>query len=387
MSSYGIARACIESIFLQYHSSNKLPIVWLVTAVIAAITMTGINKLNNKYAVSKVFHISTILSLLSFSILILLFIIESKTASFLLYIWKDLYIITLAETFWIYTDITVSVKTAKWIYGIFLAIGSIGGISTNYLISPICLKFGTFQACLAIIPLLFFCIIISYFLNKIVPDKTPVKNKKFKYNFQSVNIILKSAYLKYLLLLVASTQIIITMIDFKFNTMLQEHYPSLNARTSVVAHIHMLIDCISLSIQILTGIFFKFIGVKITIISIPIIGFLIVLLFVIIPKFTGMIILKITSKALDYSLFKSSKEILYIPLTRKEKTQGKSFIDIFIYRLSKGLTSIILIFLVASGTITYIISIVLFLQFTCILISFIIIKKYQKVQILNKLYS
>ena len=41
-------------------------------------------------------------------------------------------------------------------------------------------------------------------------------------------------------------------------------------------------------------------------------------------------------KALDYSLFRAAKEMLYIPLSFDSRYRAKSVIDAFGYRLSKG---------------------------------------------------
>jgi AAA family ATP:ADP antiporter len=269
---------------------------------------------------------------------------------------------------------------ARWAYGIFLAIGSVGGIISNYLISPISLRFGTVNTALLIIPLFFICAITGYILDKKYSDNIPIKTKRKKEFFETIKIITKSIYLKYILLLVIITQIIITLIDFKFNFVLQESYPILDSRTQVIAHIHLLIDTTSLIFQLLTGLIFKFLGIKILMTSIPIINLLIIFLFTAIPHFAGMIMLKITSKVLDYSIFKPLKEMLYIPLNRKEKTKGKSFIDIFAYRSSKGLSSTVLISLIAIGAMKLIIPIIIFLQFNCIILSCIVVNKYRKIK-------
>jgi len=57
----------------------------------------------------------------------------------------------------------------------------------------------------------------------------------------------------------------------------------------------------------------------------------------------------VASKAFDYSLFRAAKEILYIPLSHAEKTQGKAFVDMMSYRMAKGATSLMLLGLVALG--------------------------------------
>ena len=47
-------------------------------------------------------------------------------------------------------------------------------------------------------------------------------------------------------------------------------------------------------------------------------------------------IAKVASKALDYSVFRAGKEILYIPLSYDEKTRGKAIVDMLTYRVAKG---------------------------------------------------
>ena len=49
------------------------------------------------------------------------------------------------------------------------------------------------------------------------------------------------------------------------------------------------------------------------------------------------------AKFLTYSIFKSAKELLYVPLTYDEQTQGKAIIDIMVYRQAKILASILLL--------------------------------------------
>ena len=49
-------------------------------------------------------------------------------------------------------------------------------------------------------------------------------------------------------------------------------------------------------------------------------------------------------KALDYSVFKAAKEILYIPLPFAARYRAKEVVDVFGYRLSKGGVSLLIEF-------------------------------------------
>ena len=52
---------------------------------------------------------------------------------------------------------------------------------------------------------------------------------------------------------------------------------------------------------------------------------------------------KTANKSLTYSIFRSAKEILYIPLSYVEKYKGKAIIDMFIYRFAKAAIALIII--------------------------------------------
>ena len=52
---------------------------------------------------------------------------------------------------------------------------------------------------------------------------------------------------------------------------------------------------------------------------------------------------KLANKSLTYSLFRSAKEILYIPLSYVENYKGKAVIDMFIYRFAKAAIAFVII--------------------------------------------
>jgi ATP/ADP translocase len=89
--------------------------------------------------------------------------------------------------------------------------------------------------------------------------------------------------------------------------------------------------------------------VPITLLAIPTVLGTTLGAFSIAPTFAMMKLTKIASKSMDYSLFRAAKEILYIPLGVKEKTQGKAVIDILGYRVAKAFASGILLAVTSLG--------------------------------------
>jgi len=90
-------------------------------------------------------------------------------------------------------------------------------------------------------------------------------------------------------------------------------------------------------------------GVPLVLLSIPALLGVAVAGYALVPRYAAIAAAKVASKAFDYSLFRAAKEILYIPLGRAERTQGKAFVDMMSYRMAKGATSLMLLGLVALG--------------------------------------
>jgi len=64
---------------------------------------------------------------------------------------------------------------------------------------------------------------------------------------------------------------------------------------------------------------------------------------VVVALWLALVVSKVASKAFDYTLFRAAKEILYLPLPYRDKTQGKALVDILTYRVAKAATSLLLL--------------------------------------------
>ena len=98
------------------------------------------------------------------------------------------------------------------------------------------------------------------------------------------------------------------------------------------------------------------------------------------PGIWAAAVCQVTGKTFDYSLFRAAKEMLYIPLSYAEKTQGKAFVDILTYRVARGGVSMLLLALGTQVRVDRILSALSFgltlLWITCIVI---IVRRYRQV--------
>ena len=95
--------------------------------------------------------------------------------------------------------------------------------------------------------------------------------------------------------------------------------------------------------QIGAGVVIGYLGLRWTLIGIPIFLLLTLAAFLVTPVFAVMVVAKVASKAFDYSIFRAGKELLYLPLSSAEKTQGKAVVDMLTYRVAKGAASALLL--------------------------------------------
>ena len=162
--------------------------------------------------------------------------------------------------------------------------------------------------------------------------------------------VLQSSRSLWLLMgLIAMTQVVITLVDYQFSIAIEQFYPDTDARTAAIGQVYAAIDLASISLQLSTGPILRLLGVPLVLLTIPGLLGAAIAGYALIPQYAAIAAAKVASKAFDYSLFRAAKEILYIPLSHNERTQGKAFVDMMSYRMAKGATSLMLMGLVAIG--------------------------------------
>ncbi|MCA9507970.1 MAG: hypothetical protein KC505_06075 [Myxococcales bacterium] len=373
---YSFARPCIDSIYLEHYSSDTLPNAWLLTAFLSAFVIAIYNRINQRYSILSLYGWLSLLCAGSLALLLAAYFWGFIPAIFILYVWKEIYMVVLVETYWSFADMVFSISSARHTYGLAMAVSSLGGVFGNLIVGPFARTVGSRWALWSLVFLLILGFFIAYCARSI-GDEKPQESKKTAKMGVGIKTLLQSRYLVPLALLVCTVQVVTGLIDFKFNSMLQENYVNTDMRTEMLGYIHATVNVVGIAIQLCTGPILKLFGIASTFKSIPFLLAACLLAFVILPKFALMLAVKISSKALDYSLLRGVKEILYIPLSREEKTQGKGIIDIFIYRIAKGLSSILLLSLIAIGLSAYVIELSFALVVIWLILAIVIARRYQ----------
>ncbi|TNE51929.1 MAG: hypothetical protein EP343_02535 [Deltaproteobacteria bacterium] len=351
MVTYAIARPATKSLFLQEYGSRNLPYAWIAVAFFVVLAVSYYNRWVVRFPLMRMFGGSIVITSSLMLVFLAAALLGSKPAVFALYVWKDIYIVIMVEIFWSFANVVFPIKTARWAYGLFCMMGSLGGLVGHLGVGPLSHRVETIHTLWFVLPLFAMIWGITHYFSSHVGETTATlsehKTASLREGFQ---VVRKSRYLVLLLLLVAVVQIVVTLIDFQYSRSLELTYTSTNQRTAIIGQVFAMINMVSIVLELLTGPILRFVGVPLALLSIPLmlgaaIGGLLVW-----PKFLMVVVAKVTSKGTTYSIFKAAKEILYIPLSYKEKTQGKAVVDMLTYRLAKGVASVMLLALAAFHT-------------------------------------
>lgn len=380
LASYAIARPATESMFLASHGAERLPMVWIAVALAATVVVAVYSRLAPGRHLSLLMATAASTSALAFAVLLAARHLGLGDFSAALYVLKDVYIVVLVEVFWSLANTIFKLKEARRLYGLFLLMGSLGGLVGNLGVGALAERIGTDASLATVIVVL---LVVSAGARWMMPLFGEAAVAASSVEMQrdlaaGLRVVRGSAYLALLAALIAVTQLAITLIDFEYNTMIQVAYPDTDARTKVIGQVYSAIDVAAIGFQLGTAVILRVLGVGPTLITIPVLLGCAVAAFVVVPRFAVVAVAKVMSKAFDYSLFRAAKETLYIPLTYAEKTQGKAIVDIFTYRVAKGAVSFVLLALGAIGAVSWVRLLTLGLIAVWIAITVAIVRRYRQ---------
>jgi ATP:ADP antiporter, AAA family len=340
MLSYALARPPSESLFLARYTKAGLPLVWLAVAVGVVITVAVYNRFAGRVPLGRLMAGVSWTSAVILAALLAALELDVPHVPFLLYVWKDVYVVVMVEVFWTFVNSTTSLSKARWTYGLFLCAGALGGIVGNLGVGELATRYGTAASMIAcVVDLAIVGAVAWLVVRRIAEPPRPPPTQLG----QGLETLRRSRLLPLLLALVVVTQLCITFVDYDFNGLVAETYPNADARTKAIGQVYARIDFLQVVLQLTAALTFRVVGIDGVLLLVPLVLGGCVAGFLLSPTYATIATVKVVSKGVDYSLFKASKEMLYIPLSPEERTRGKAIVDIVGYRVAKGGVSLVLL--------------------------------------------
>ncbi len=343
MGSYSLARSTSESLFIQAHTSKGLPLVWIMVSLAMLASVLVYTHYVPRFELMNLFGLVSLISAGSMVLIMIGRQAEVPWFNHLLYVWKDTYMVMLVEIYYSFANSAFTIQAARWVYGLFGILGGLGAIAGNLLVRYLAPSIGTVATLWLVAPTLLGIGLAGVVLGRMAGVPNPLKDQEKPPGvMEAVQVARNSSYLLLVLLLIGLTQSAITLIDYSFNEIVEAVYPNTDARTALVSTVYASISTGMLLLHGSTGPLLRFAGVPLTLLGIPLVMGAGVGVFTLWPMLATVLLIKVGSKCFDYTLFRNAKEILYIPLSYQERTQGKSIVDMLTYRVAKGIASALL---------------------------------------------
>jgi len=343
MGSYSLARSTTESLFIEAHTSKGLPLVWILVSLGMLASVVVYTHFVPRFELMNLFGVVTFISAGLMVALMLGRQAGMPGVHHLLYVWKDTYMVVMVEIYYSFANSAFTIQVARWVYGLFGVLGGLGAIVGNLAVRELAPRIGTVATLWLVAPALAGIGLGGILLGRSAGVENPLKKAARPPGVaDAVRVARGSSYLLLVLLLIALTQSVITLIDFSFNEVVEAFYPERDARTALVSTVYAAVSTGMLVLHGGTGPLLRLAGVPLVLLSIPLIMGGGVTAFALAPALATVLVIKVGSKCFDYTLFRNAKEILYIPLSYQERTQGKSLVDMLTYRVAKGIASAML---------------------------------------------
>lgn len=339
---YAAVRPASVSLFLSAHGTKMLPYAWLAAVPLNLLLVSLYNRFLPKWGYLRT-CLTIVLSIASFNLLCALCIRSVPFLPFLFYAWKEVYILLMYQQLWSLLHAEIPLERAKGLYGMILGVGSLGALAGSCLPWLMATQFGSerllFTTALIypLLALLFRLLAKSSQASRVIP----AGEGSF---VQSVHLIFASHPLRFILLIVILMQMSVAVIDYQFNTFLQNAIPLQDLRTQYFGKVMSLIHLYTFCAQF-AGIYLllRLVGLMRSHLFVPILLGINAISVLVFPLFSIITYSFVTIKVFDFSLFGAIKEMLYVPLHPDAKFRAKAVIDVFALRTAKAAASLLIL--------------------------------------------
>jgi|JI10StandDraft_1071094.scaffolds.fasta_scaffold05900_8 AAA family ATP:ADP antiporter len=341
-AEYAITKPTSNSIFLAHYSVKLYPYAWLFTVPLNFLVVTLYSRFLSKWGCFRMF-LCTIFMTMGINAVSGAYVKQFPPLAFLLYVWKDIYVLLMFQQLWSVIHTKTEMSKAKYLYGILFGVSGIGAIFGSFVPSFFAVKLGSEHLLYLTIPLylLFIGAYHQMLKRSGMENRDHLEIKEAKGGFK---LIRSNRALKFILAIVILMQLSTTIMDFQFNTFLQMRYPIQDLRTEFYGRLWGIINTCKLCLQFFaTFLLVQFMGLRKSHFVVPgiLLGNAALTLFN--PVFSVITYSFSVVKAFDYSIFNILKEMLYVPLKTDEKFKAKAIIDVFAYRSAKAVASLFVI--------------------------------------------
>ncbi|MEE8577529.1 MAG: Npt1/Npt2 family nucleotide transporter, partial [candidate division Zixibacteria bacterium] len=349
MITYYFLKPARDALFLTKLSSAQVPLVFILTALVSAPVVTLYSKASRALRLPQLINVTQIMIIACLIGFYFLIKMEGAWIPYAFYVWVSIYGALTASQFWLLANGVFTATQAKRLFP-FLGLGAImGAWIGGELTRAILTEFKTRGYGLE--NLLWFCVVflgISVILTNTVRKwrqkelaELQTKSKRGGQASESIlavfRSISKSRHLLLIVSVISLTMMVASFVDFQFKAIASSIYTTEQELGAFMGVFYGRLSLASMFLQI----FFSYailrkLGVGGIILFLPIGLLLGSATMFLAAGLTAAVLLRGADGAIKYSLDKTGRELLFLPVPLDLKKKSKVFIDLFVDRWFRG---------------------------------------------------
>jgi AAA family ATP:ADP antiporter len=348
LCGYEVIRTTANTLFVSAYGKAALPLGIGLVPVGVSVVLYVYGRLLSRLGPRRTLAVTTLLAMLTMGLCYLGIRLGVRLSYGLLYVFKESYVVLLIEQYWSYIDSMLHRDSARRLNGPICAVASVGAIGGGELLYRLSTSWGTLSMVLvaAVVTLPGLFIGDAAYRRFGEPPDRPKSGHDDK-DEKSGGVLRLDLFRKQRILLVivgvvASAQLVAAMQELLFQGLLQDHFPNPDARNAVSGQFYKWLNAGALFFQlVMTPLVLRFVPYSVIHLVIPCVHIGTLVYALLSPSSLVRVGASyFMFKALDYSLFRAAKELLYVPLSFDVRYRAKEIIDVFGYRVSKGAASL-----------------------------------------------
>jgi ATP:ADP antiporter, AAA family len=351
MTAYNAIKPLTRSKFISSLGADNLPYVLLAAGFIIGILMTAYAFMMSK--LPRRWGLAIAQGVMAAVLLVFWFLFQTNEAwvPVAFYVLGLILGVLLISQFWTLANVVYDPRQAKRLFGFIGGGAPLGGVAGNALalLAP---QIGSTNLILPAVALLALCaVLVATIMGRERVEADVVGNKKQEgvRLTEAVVLLRQSRHLQIIALVISFASIGAAIIEQQLNmaAAAQKGAGGADSITSFLATVGLWMSAIGFIVQVwLTSKIHRYLGI----------GFALLILPVSLGS-TGVIMLlngalwapalaRILDQSLRYTVDKTTREILFLPLPSDIKIKAKSFVDVTVDRMAKALGAVLLIVLV-----------------------------------------
>lgn len=344
--TYYFLKPARDSLFLTKVSPQMLPLVFIITALVAAPLTALYSRASRSLKLNQLVNLTIAVIIINLVILRYLVQINQPWVYYLFYTWVSIYGALTTSQFWLLANTVYDASQAKRVFAL-LGLGGILGAFTGGEVTAFCVD----RLGVSTENLLIFCmgfLLISAGLSNAAWRRSAVlssrsekprsrRKPRAETMGHSLKAIFRSKHLRLTVGLIALTMMVASFVDYQFKSISYEAFSTKAELTAFLGQFYGRLSLVSLGLQLLFAYrFIRWLGVGGIIMFLPIglvLGSAGMFMF---PGLIAAILLRGADGSLKYSLDKTGRELLFLPIPPQLKARTKIFIDMFVDRWFRG---------------------------------------------------